>query len=175
MFLEGLPTSNFSRQIDHPKYTSLKKGTVVLDQILQNYFNDSLLHDVICENCSSHSSESIKSTFTVSRHIKEPPTVLKIIFQRGSYDSTTLVATKNEVKVAIPSEYMFKQPSSNEKISYTLVSLINYDGDSLDCGNYVSDVFDSSTGVWWHFDDDNITEISGLPKRVYYRETHKPT
>ena len=57
MFLEGLPTSNSSRQIYHPKYTSLKKGTVVLDQMLQNYFNDSLLHDVICKNCSSHDSE----------------------------------------------------------------------------------------------------------------------
>ena len=50
MSLEGLPTSNSSRQIEHPKYTSLKRGTVVLDEILQNYFNDLLLHDVICEN-----------------------------------------------------------------------------------------------------------------------------
>ena len=59
MFLEGLPTSNSSKQIDHPKYTSLKKGTFFLDQILQNYFNDSLLHDVICEKVSSNGSESI--------------------------------------------------------------------------------------------------------------------
>ena len=116
IFLEGISTSNEYRPIDHTKYTSIKKGTVVLDQMLQNYLNDSLLHDVICENCSSHGSESIKLTFTVSRHIKEPPTVLKIIFQRGGYDSTTLVATKNEVKVAIPSEYIFKRPSRNEKI-----------------------------------------------------------
>ena len=175
MFLGGLPTSNSSSQIHHPKYTSIKKGTVVLDQILHHYFNDSLLHDVICENYSSHSSESIKSIFTVSRHIKEPPTVLKILFQRGSYDSTTLVATKNEFKVGIPSEYMFKLQSSNEKISYTLVSLINHDGDSSDCGHYVSDVFDGSTVTWWHCDDENIAEISDLPKGVYYRETHKPT
>ena len=42
-------------------------------------------------------------------------------------------------------------------------------------GHYVSDVFDSSTGIWWHCDDDNITEISDLPKGVYYRETHKST
>ena len=117
MFIEGLPTSNSSRQIDHPKYTSLKKGTVVLDDMLLNYFKDSLLHHVICENCSSNGSGSIKLTFTVSRYMKEPPTVLKILLQRGNYDSTTLVATKNEVKVAIPSEYIFKQPSSNEKIS----------------------------------------------------------
>ena len=58
---------------------------------------------MICENCSSIGSESIESTFTVSRHIKEPPTVLKILFQRGSYDSTTFVGTKNEVQVGIPS------------------------------------------------------------------------
>ena len=82
MFLEGLPTSNKSRKIDHPKYTSIKKVTVVLYQILHNSFNDSLLHDVICENCSSLGFESIKSTLTVSRHIKELPTVLKILFQR---------------------------------------------------------------------------------------------
>ena len=45
----------------------------------------------------------------------------------------------------------------------------------MDCGHYVSDVFDSSTGIWWHCDDNNITEISDLPKGVYYRRTHKPT
>ena len=101
IFLEGLPTFNKSRQIDNPKYTSIKKGTVVLDQIFYTYFNDSLLHDVICENCSPLDSESIKLTFTVSGHIKKPPTVLKILFQRVSYDSTTFVATENEVKVGI--------------------------------------------------------------------------
>ena len=82
------------------------------------------------------------------------------------------MATKNKVKVDITSEFMLKQPSSNEKISYNLVSLIKHDGESLDCGHYVSDVFDSSIGIWWHCDDNNITEISDLPKGIYYRETH---
>ena len=68
---------------------------------------------------------------------------------------------------------MFKQPSRNEKISYTLVSLINNDGDSLDCWHYVNDDFNSSTGVWWHCDDDNITETIDLRKGVYYIETHE--
>ena len=101
----------------------------------------------------------------MSRYLKEPPSGLNIIFQRGTYDRTNYVATKNELKVAIPSEYLCKQPSSNERISYTLVSLINHDGDSLDFGHYVSDVFDSSTGIWWHCDDDNITQISYFTKR----------
>ena len=140
MVLEGIPTNIEYRPIHHPKFTAIKKGTVVLDEIFQKYFDDSLLHDVLCDNCSSLGSKSIKSTFTVSRHIKEPPTVLKILFQRGSYDITTYVTTKNEVKVGIPSEYMIKLQSSNDNILYTLMSLIHHDGDPLDSGHYGSDV-----------------------------------
>ena len=81
MVLGGIPTYNEYRPIHHPTFTAIKNGTVVLDEIFQKYFDDSLLHDVICDNCSSLGSKSIKSTFTVSRHIKEPPTVLKILFQ----------------------------------------------------------------------------------------------
>ena len=34
--------------------------------------------------------------------------------------------------------------SSNDRILYTLVSLIIHDGDSLDCGNYGTGVFDAN-------------------------------
>ena len=80
---------------------------------------------------------------------------------------------KNEPKVAIPFKYLYKQPSSNDKKSYTLVSRINHDGDSLDFGHYVSNIFDANTGIWWHCDDDNITQISDLPKGVYIRESEQ--
>ena len=116
MLIEVLPNSNLSRRIDHPKYTTLKNYTVVLDVMLHNYFKDSFLDNVICENCSSGGSESIKSTFTVSIYLKKIPSVLNILFQRGTYDRTTYVAKKNELEVAIPSEYFYKQQSSNEKI-----------------------------------------------------------
>ena len=46
-------------------------------------------------------------------------------------------------------------------------------GDSLDCGHYASDVFDTNKEVRWHCDNSNITEISDLPKGVYIRESHK--
>ena len=126
--IEGLPTSNSPRKIDHPKCTTLTKENVVLDVMLHNYFKDLFLDYVICEMFSSGGSEQIKSKFTVSIYLKKPPSVLKILFQRGTYDMTSDEALKNELKVAIPSEYFYKQPSSNEKISYTLVSPINHDG-----------------------------------------------
>ena len=68
MYLEGLPTSNSPRQMDIPKCTILTKDTVVLDVKLHKYFKVSFLDDVICEKFSSGGSESIKSTFTVSRY-----------------------------------------------------------------------------------------------------------
>ena len=56
---EGLPSSNSPRQIDHKKFTKLENDTVVLDVILQNYFQKILFEDVIFENCSSGGSGSI--------------------------------------------------------------------------------------------------------------------
>ena len=53
------------------------------------------------------------------------------------------------------------------------MSLINHDGDSLDCGHCVSDAFDANIGIWWHCDDDNITQMSYLPKGVNIRKSHK--
>ena len=44
-----------------------------------------------------------------------------------------------------------------------------HDGEYLDCGNYVSDVLDANTGIWWNFNDDNITEISDFTEGVYTR------
>ena len=32
----------------------------------------------------------------------------------------------------------------------------------------------SSTGIWWHCDDDNISELSDIPEGVYYKKSDKP-
>ena len=72
-------------------------------------------------------------------------------------------AIKKKIKVAITLDFLYKKTPNNKKISYTLVSLINRDGNSLDCGHYVSDIFYANTGIWWCCDDDNITQISDLP------------
>ena len=98
-FIEGLLTSDLPRQIDHPKYTTLTKDTVVLDVMLQNYFKGYFLEDVICENCSSDGPESIKSTFTVSRYLKKLLTVLKTLLQRGTYDMTSGEALTMNLKL----------------------------------------------------------------------------
>ena len=69
-----------------------------MDVILHKYFKDSFLDDVICESFSSGGFESIKSTFTVSRYLKKPPSVVNILFQRGTYDMTIGDAFKMNLK-----------------------------------------------------------------------------
>ena len=51
--LYGLNISNSPRQIDHPEYTTLEMSTITMDDTFHNYFKDSFIEDVICENCSS--------------------------------------------------------------------------------------------------------------------------
>ena len=48
-----------------------------------------------------------------------------------------------------------------------------HDRESLCCGHYISDVFDSNTGIWCHCDDVNITEISHLPEGVILERVTK--
>ena len=63
------------------------------------------------------------------------------------YDTTTGKAIQIELRVAIHLEILHKKPPINDKISYTLVSLISHGSDSLDCVNCFSDVFDANTGI----------------------------
>ena len=42
----------------------------------------------------------------MSKNLKEPPSVLKIILQIGTYDMTTDKAIRNEHKVDIPLEFL---------------------------------------------------------------------
>ena len=90
----------------------MTKDTVVLDVILQKYFKDSFLDDVIYENCSLGGFESIKSTFTVSWYIKKPPSVLKILFERGTYYMTSGKAVKNEPNLL----YLLNNCTNNHKV-----------------------------------------------------------
>ena len=53
------------------------------------------------------------------------------------------------------------------------MSLIINDVSSLDCERYISDVFYVNTGIWWHYDHDKITQISGFTELLYTREIHK--
>ena len=73
MYLDILNSPNSPQQIYHPKYTSLsRKKEIKLYDIFQNYFNKTLIEDVICENCPLVNLGK-KKPFAVWRNLKEPP------------------------------------------------------------------------------------------------------
>ena len=78
MSLDGLKISILSSKIYHLKYTTLATGTIVLDDISNNYSEDSIFEDVIYENYSAISYGMRKMKFTVCRTTKEFPVVLKL-------------------------------------------------------------------------------------------------
>ena len=98
---------------------------------ISELFQGIIFKDVICKNCFSVSSETIKAKFTVWQNFKEPPPFFKIILKKVTCDMKDGQPINNECKIAIPSEFLINIPSSNQKISYTLVSLIMHDGDSF--------------------------------------------
>ena len=163
--------SNSPSRIDHLKYTILAASTITLDDTFHHYFKDSFFEHIICEYCTSVSSVTMKSTFTVCRILKQPPSFLKIILQTGTFDMVDVWAINNEYNISIP--FLIKIPSWKKKITYTILSLIIHDSDSLECGHYTSDVFDGNIGIWWHCDNDDITEIIDLPENTYTRYSHK--
>ena len=50
----------------------------------------------------------------MSRYLKEPPSILKLFFQGGTYDMTTGEAIQNDLKVAPPLVFLYKIPLSND-------------------------------------------------------------
>ena len=93
---------------------------------------------------SSGISESIRAILTLCRNLKEPLSVFNVLLQRVMYDITSDRDRKHEQKIAILS-FFYRIPSSKDKISYSLVSLIMHDGESLNSGHYVRDFFDTNT------------------------------
>ena len=106
-------------------------------------------------------------------NLKDPPSVLIILLPLSMFDYDDKGAKNNWCKVAIPSEFFINIPSPKDKISCTLVSLIMHDDNSLDCGHFISDVFDFNSWIWWHCDNDNISQICCFPNGVYTRDSHK--
>ena len=76
-----LKSPNPWRLIEHLEYNILAKNTITLDDIFWYYFKKSFIEDVICDHCSYVESETIITTFTVWRNLKELTSVFKILFQ----------------------------------------------------------------------------------------------
>ena len=144
----------------------MAENTVILKNIFENYFKKSLLEDFICKNCSSLKSVTSNISFAIWFTTKENTPVMKIIFQIHMYDIESGTTKKNQNKITIPLELFMTITQRNEKIFYTLVSLIIYEDSLFYIGNYYSDILYFSTRIWWHCDEEKLPK-SVIDQKVY--------
>ena len=90
MYLDILNSPNSPQQIYHPKYTSLsRKKEIKLYDIFQNYFNKTLIEDVICGK-----EKTIRSVEKFER-----TSLVFFLLQRGTYDIKRYHLIKMNIKL----------------------------------------------------------------------------
>ena len=92
---------------------------------------------------------------------------LRIFLQISEYKFEKNVYCKNKTKIALPAQYSMSFPYKYAEVLYILVSIKLHIDNDMDKGHYVCDVLDYSTGTWWNYDDDTITQYLGYPMNVY--------
>ena len=99
------------------------------------------------------------------RFAKLPP-VLNLQLARYVFDRETLSKRKLTTKVLLPKSLEIPSTATtkqNEHSRYILCAVQNHLGTSAHGGHYVADVMDWTTGVWYEFNDEEVTRLEGGP------------
>ena len=74
--------------------------------------------------------------------------------------------SKNKTKIALPAQYYMSFPN-NREVLYIIFSIKLHIGNDMDQVQYVCDVLEYNTGIWWNCDDEKVTQYPGYPMNVY--------
>lgn len=99
------------------------------------------------------------------RFAKLPP-VLNLQLARYVFDRETLSKRKLTTKVLLPKSLEIPSTATtkqNEHSRYILCAVQNHLGTSAHGGHYVADVMDWTTGVWYEFNDEEVTRLEWGP------------
>lgn len=129
--LENYQNNNFQQSKD-----------LHLEDLLDTYFHEEILEDVICDKCQQ------KSNFIKYHHMALLPKYLLIVLKR--FDNNFI---KNTNIISFSTELCLK-----ETFIYKLNSIINHHGDSLFCGHYTTICIKNE--IWTLYNDD-IKNIIG--------------
>ena len=97
------------------------------------------------------------------------PPVLNIQLARYVFDMTTFSKKKLATKVklprtlSVPTKQGGKDDGTNATANYILCAVQNHLGTSAHGGHYIADVLDWTTGVWYEFNDDEVTMLKDGP------------
>ena len=137
-----------------------KSKTVDLVDCLDEYTSPEVLsaeNQYYCEVCGT------KQDATRTVLIESSPPVLNLQLSRYVFDRKKFVKKKLLDKVVLPRELAIPGDSTR----YVLCAVMNHKGTSAYRGHYVAEAMDWQTGIWFEFNDDEVSVLSDGPTCSY--------
>ena len=120
-----------------------------------------------------HSSCAKKTDASRSLVLEQIPPVLNIQLARYVFDMATFSKKKLATKVklprtlTVPTKQADKSSSKNTTAKYILCAIQNHLGTSAHGGHYIADVLDWTTGVWYEFNDEEVSVLEEGPESSF--------
>ena len=119
---------------------------VTMNELMDKFYENTDLSDLICEKCPKFSGKMSKEIFEKHQSVLNPPMQIRTFLKIPGYNGLRDEYFKNKAKIALPSQYYAYFSVSHDEVVYILVS-INIDvGKDMDSGQYICDVLDYNTG-----------------------------
>mmetsp|Transcript_20083 Transcript_20083/g.42088 ORF Transcript_20083/g.42088 Transcript_20083/m.42088 type:complete len:1210 (+) Transcript_20083:2-3631(+) len=129
---------------------------------------NSYLHPEILDGDNQYECSRCQKKCNATRRMlfaKLPP-VLNIQLARYVFDRETFSKRKLTTKVRLPKLLEIPNSATFEghmHAKYVLCAVQNHLGSSAHGGHYTADVMDWTTGVWYEFNDEDVTILEGGP------------
>ncbi|XP_021744441.1 ubiquitin carboxyl-terminal hydrolase 26-like isoform X1 [Chenopodium quinoa] len=139
------------------------KGLKSLDESLNDYLSEEKLegdNQYHCESCGTRvdATRSIK--------LRTLPPVLNFQLKRCVFLQKTTTKKKITSAFSFPEELdmgkRLSEPSESAFI-YGLSAVLVHKGTAVNSGHYVAHIKDESSGQWWEFDDEHVSNLGHHP------------
>ena len=123
--------------------------------------------------CAFDSSCAKKADASRSLVLEQIPPVLNIQLARYVFDMATFSKKKLATKVklprtlTVPTKQADDGNSNDTTAKYILCAVQNHHGTSAHGGHYTADVLDWTTGVWYEFNDEEVSVLEEGPESSF--------
>ncbi|CAO2817970.1 unnamed protein product [Amaranthus hypochondriacus] len=139
------------------------KGLKSLDESLSDYLSEEKLegdNQYYCESCGTRvdATRSIK--------LRRLPPVLNFQLKRCVFLQKTTTKKKITSAFSFPEELDMGQrlaEPTGSALIYGLSAVLVHKGTAVNSGHYVAHIKDESSGQWWEFDDEHVSNLGCHP------------
>ncbi|KAK4793462.1 hypothetical protein SAY86_023897 [Trapa natans] len=139
------------------------QGLKSLKDSLDDYLNVEELsgdNQYFCDSCK----QRVDATRSIK--LRSLPEVLNIQLKRCVFLPKTTTRKKITSAFCFPRELDMKERLSDPAqgdLVYVLSAVLIHKGNAVNTGHYIAHIKDEKTGLWWRFDDENVSKLGYHP------------